>query len=69
MNAFKQLLQGAAGIERFLRPFTARDGRGEKLMRYLATSMMETLINAQREGKQSGFRIPLQLIRGWSLSD
>jgi hypothetical protein len=42
---------------------------GDTFIRHLATEMMEKLITVQREGKEAGFRIPLELIRAWSLTD
>ncbi|MDP2340003.1 MAG: oxygenase MpaB family protein [Deltaproteobacteria bacterium] len=41
----------------------------ELLVQRLARDLMIGIVNAQREGKQTGFRIPQSLVRDWSLSD
>jgi squalene cyclase len=63
----RRLLAGVGVIDDLFGKPT--DPRGDPMLRGLMTRMMERLINVQRDGKQTGFRIPQQLMRGWSLRD
>ena len=40
-----------------------------KIMQWFSLQLMEALIDLQREGKQTGFRIPEALLRGWSFQN
>jgi hypothetical protein len=63
------ILNAGAALEDI---FSVADGHQdpiELLVQRLSRDLMIGIVNVQREGKQTGFRIPQSLIRQWDLND
>ncbi len=62
------VLHAGASLERLLDPFEGGEPH-LRLLRLAAYRLMTTLVDVQREGKHTSFRIPEQLVRAWKLDD
>ena len=67
-SLFDAVLHAGASLDDFLDPGDAAD-RPLRFLRRVAYRLMTALVDVQREGKQTAFRIPDQLIREWKLDD
>ncbi len=63
------VVREAGAVDAMLGKFAHKNSPGDAFLRACVTHMMQALIDVQRDDKQTTFRIPTQLLRGWSLSD
>lgn len=66
---FDLMLNAGSVVDRVLGVGVGDENALEQMVHFLSRGLMVGLIDAQREGKQTAFRIPDGLIRDWQLDD